>query len=161
MWIWLVVAILAAIGEMATTGLYLAMISLAAVITFFISLVVPITLVQVTVFAVLSLLGVAVFRPPIIQALGIHEAPELEGPVMQSHLVGRRAVVTQTVDAGGGQVRVGQGEFWSARAFDTHETMPVGSTVEIRLIDGVTALVSPLMPLSADTTSELVEKKGT
>jgi membrane protein implicated in regulation of membrane protease activity len=64
-------------------------------------------------------------------------------PFMRSHIVGRRAVVTQVVDSAGGQIRIGTGEFWSARAYDAAETIPVGAAVEVMVVDGLTALVSP------------------
>lgn len=147
MWylLWIAVAIAAAIGEVMTVGLFLAAFALAAVITTILSLVVPSLAIQVAVFGVLSLLGVGVFRPIAINALGWQQAEQISGPVSQTHLMNKRATVTKTVDGNGGQIRIGEGEFWSARSFDPADVMEPGSQVEIVLVDGLTALVSPII----------------
>jgi len=41
-----------------------------------------------------------------------------------------------------GQVKIG-GELWSSRPYDETLTIPVGSTVDVMLIEGATALVYP------------------
>ena len=56
-------------------------------------------------------------------------------------LIGRSALVTQTVDARDGRVKV-NGETWSARAYDQQSTYPVGAEVQILSIEGATALVA-------------------
>ena len=56
-------------------------------------------------------------------------------------LVGRKAIVTQTVDAIGGRVRIG-GEEWSARAYLDGQVLEEGSTVDVIQIEGATALVA-------------------
>jgi membrane protein implicated in regulation of membrane protease activity len=55
-------------------------------------------------------------------------------------LVGRRAVVTSTVDHHHGRVRLNGGE-WSARAYDLTQVIPDGVTVQVVEIDGATAVV--------------------
>ena len=56
-------------------------------------------------------------------------------------LVGRRAIVTRTVDAHGGRVRIG-GEEWSARSYLDDQVLPEGKTVDVVQIEGATALVA-------------------
>src|SRR5215475_4780477 len=56
-------------------------------------------------------------------------------------LVGRKALVTRTVDAHGGRVRIG-GEEWSARSYLDGEVLEEGSTVDVVKIEGATALVA-------------------
>lgn len=147
MWylLWIAVAIAAAIGEVVTVGLFLAAFALAAVITAIVSIVVPGIGIQVAVFGVLALLGIGVFRPIAINALGWQQAEQISGPVSQTHLMNKRAVVTKTVDGNGGQIRIGEGEFWSARSFDPADVMEPGAQVEIVFVDGLTALVSPVI----------------
>jgi membrane protein implicated in regulation of membrane protease activity len=74
-------------------------------------------------------------------------------------VVGRQAVVTQAVDAQEGQIRIGQGEFWSARSFDPQERIPVGTRVEVLMVEGITALVAPVTP-AAQLESTVAEQKG-
>jgi membrane protein implicated in regulation of membrane protease activity len=147
MWwlLWVAVAIAAAIGETVTVGLFLAAFAAAAVITAIVSILVPVVEIQVAVFGVLSLLGIGVFRPIAINALGWQQAEQISGPVSQTHLMNKRAVVTRRVDGSGGQIRIGEGEFWSARSFDPNEVMEPGAQVEVVLVDGLTALVSPVI----------------
>jgi membrane protein implicated in regulation of membrane protease activity len=68
-------------------------------------------------------------------------------------------VVTRRVDANGGQIRIGEGEFWSARAFDPADVMEPGAPVEVVLVDGLTALVSPVIrPVREIEDQEPIEK---
>jgi membrane protein implicated in regulation of membrane protease activity len=142
-WIWIVVALLAAIGELLSTGLFLACLSVAAIVAAGVAVIFAgAVALQVVVFAVASLVAIAVFRPIAVRALGWHPATPLGNPAVQSHIINRRATVTRAVDSSGGQIRIGEGEFWSARAFDPSDAMPVGSKVDVVLVDGVTALVT-------------------
>src|SRR5919199_385945 len=143
-WIWLVIGLGAAIGELLTTGLFLASFAAAAFITAALSPIVASTSLQVGLFAILSLVGIAVFRPVLISALGWEAHSEVSSSTPQPQIVNKRAVVTHAVDANGGQVRIGQGEFWSARSFEPSDVIPVGATVEIVVVDGLTALVLPV-----------------
>lgn len=56
-------------------------------------------------------------------------------------LIGRSALVTQTVDSRDGRIKV-NGETWSARAYDQQSTYTVDTEVQILSIDGATALVA-------------------
>ena len=53
---------------------------------------------------------------------------------------GRKALVLQRVDVNGGRVRIG-GEEWSARAFMEDQVFEPGTQVEVVKIEGATALV--------------------
>lgn len=153
---WLAVAILAAIGEVLTTGLFLATIAFAAVVIAIVSILLPFFAIQLALFALLSLLGVMVLRPVLVHTLGFESVSHVAGPVVQSYIVGRRAVVTRPVDAHGGQIRVGEGEFWSARAFEPADTMYPGTTVEVMVVDGLTALVTPVPALASPEQDESI-----
>jgi membrane protein implicated in regulation of membrane protease activity len=144
---WLIVAVAAAIGEVMTTGLFLGTVAVAALATAVISLVVPSLTVELAIFAGLSLAGISVLRPLLVRTLGMDTLiPDAE-PMRHPHVVGRRAVVTREVDSHSGQIRIGESEFWTARAYDPADRMPVGATVEVMVVDGLTALVAPLVSL--------------
>ncbi|HZU11734.1 MAG TPA: NfeD family protein [Chloroflexota bacterium] len=143
-WLWVVIALIAAIGEVLTTGLFLAPFAVAAVLVAFLSPVLPVLAVQVAVFAALSFVGVVVFRPFARHALGWDREDDAALPMPNHHLIEKRAVVTVPVDATGGQIRIGQGEFWSARSFDPDDHFTAGTPVEVVYVDGVTAVVGPV-----------------
>jgi membrane protein implicated in regulation of membrane protease activity len=96
-----------------------------------------------------------------VRAVGIDALTHSTGQVSQTRIVGRRATVTRTVDAEGGQVRIGEGEFWSARAYDPNDLIPVGAKVDIMTVDGLTALVTPVVPLPLEEDSHVISQKGT
>lgn len=160
MWIWLLVAVAAAIGELLTTDLFLAAVALAAVVAAITALLLPVAL-QVLIFAVLSLVGIFVFRPFIKHSLGIDSAVTVFGQTTEAHLAGRQATVTQLVDSAGGQIRIGQGEFWSARSYNPEDVIQPGQRVEIVLVDGLTALVESVQPLPAlESSPDVTSQKG-
>jgi hypothetical protein len=47
-------------------------------------------------------------------------------------------------------LRIGDGEFWSARSYDPDDLIPVGASAEIEVVDGLTVLVSPVVPLTLE-----------
>ena len=55
-------------------------------------------------------------------------------------LIGKQAIVLSEVDAHNGLVRL-NGQPWTARAYDTTQTMAAGSTVRVMEISGATAVV--------------------
>src|SRR5437588_6237674 len=121
MWIWLVIAGLAVLGELLSYDLFLAPVAVAAVVVALVAPFSPFPF-QIGLFAVLSLLGIAFLRPILRHALGLDNRTGDTEPVGHSSLAGRRGIVTQTVDADGGQIRIGGGEFWTARSFDPTQT---------------------------------------
>jgi len=147
--LWIVIAVLAAIGEVLTTGLFLGIIATAAIITAFATLALPPTE-GVVAFIGFSLLGLLVVRPIIVSVIGRDALVNDSGRYIDTHLIGRRAVVTRAVGPEGGQIRVGEGEFWSARPYDATTRIPVGAPVEIMLIDSLTALVAPVAALESE-----------
>jgi membrane protein implicated in regulation of membrane protease activity len=143
MWIWLVVVLVAAIGELLTYDLFLAPVAVAAIVTAVVALVLPVTL-QVGIFAGLSLLGILFLRPILKRGLGLESMPQNLAIGIPSHVVGRHGIVTQTVNALGGQIRIGQGEFWTARPFNPTQTLERGDVAEVMFIEGIAALVEPV-----------------
>lgn len=139
---WLIILIAAAIGEVATTTLYLAVVALAALATGLVSFAGASLVLQLGVFASVALVGTVLLRPLVLHALGMDTRVHAEAASARPDIVGRRGVVTRTVDASGGQIRIGQGEFWSARPYNPDDTIEVGAAVDILLVEGLTALVA-------------------
>ncbi len=159
-WVWLVIALLAGVGELMTTGLFFAIVAAAAVLIALVALVLPIAAVQVALFAGISLGGVVFLRPALMGVLNLQTLAHGSGDTVQSRVAGKRATVTRTVDLAGGQIRVGDGEFWSARAYDPDDLIPVGASADIVVVDGLTALVTPVVPLTLEHDAQLTTEKG-
>jgi membrane protein implicated in regulation of membrane protease activity len=135
--LWLILAVLLAIGELLTPGLFfLGPVALAAVGAAVTAGVGGGVVLQLIVFVALSLASLAFLRP--IARRHVH-MPALTRTGTAA-LVGKKAVVLQQVDANGGRVRIG-GEEWSARAFFEEQTLEPGARVEVAKIEGATALV--------------------
>ncbi|MFT2014496.1 NfeD family protein [Streptomyces sp. 796.1] len=92
--------------------------------------------IQVVVFAVVSVALVAVVRPIAVRSRS--QRPALASGV--EALKGRQAVVLERVDRGGGRIKLA-GEIWSARALDADQTYEPGQQVDVVDIDGATAVV--------------------
>ena len=135
--VWIVVAALFAVGEIATTGL------------FFLGPVVPAALGsalvaalglgvawQLVVFIGGALLGLGILRPVARRHLHLPAATRTGAAA----LVGAHAVVLERVDMHGGRVKIG-GEVWSARPFFDGQVIEPGTQVEVAKIQGATALV--------------------
>lgn len=158
---WLLLAIVAAIGELVTTGFFLASTAVAGIITAAVALVMPFPI-QLVVFGVLTLLTVAVIRPVVWRGLGMERAHPSMVALAPPSIVYKRATVTRTVDWSGGQIGFEGGEFWSARALNSQDVMPPGTAVRVELIEGVTALVVPInASIEADPLSPNAVQKGT
>jgi membrane protein implicated in regulation of membrane protease activity len=135
--IWAIVAVLLAVGEVFTPGLFfLGPVALAAVAPGGGALLGGGAIVQVLVFIVGSVASVLVIRP----IARSHLRMPVELRTGTAALTGAKAVVVQRVDADGGRVRIG-GEVWSARAYLEGQVLEPGTRVEVVKIDGATALV--------------------
>jgi membrane protein implicated in regulation of membrane protease activity len=137
-WIaWVVAALILAVGEIFTPGLFfLGPIALAAVAAAIAAAAGLDVALQVLVFAGASLASLAVLRP--LARAHLHMPPALRTGT--AALEGAHAIVLQRVDQDGGLVRIG-GEDWSARAFMPDQTIEPGTRVEVVKIEGATALV--------------------
>ncbi|MEU6805867.1 NfeD family protein [Streptomyces neyagawaensis] len=91
---------------------------------------------QVVVFAVVSVALIAVVRP--VAARHRTGRPELATGI--DALKGKHAVVLERVDGSGGRIKLG-GEIWSARSLDSGLTFEVGQEVDVVEIEGATAIV--------------------
>ena len=134
--IWLIAAGVLAIAESLSLDLVLLMFAVAALATAGAAALGAPVLLQVGVFAVVSVGLVATVRPLAKRRLLLpsHQKTGIEG------LKGRNAVVVRTVDQHGGRVKLA-GEEWSAQAYDPLQVLPVGATVQVMEIRGATAVV--------------------
>ena len=135
--IWAILAVLLALGELATPGLFfLGPVALATLPALVVALLGGPAWLQVLVFIAGSLASLLVLRP-IARA-------HLQMPALTrtgtAALVGTRAMVLERVDADGGRVKIG-GEEWSARAYMPDQVLEPGTQVEVVKIEGATALV--------------------
>ncbi len=137
-WIaWSIAAVLLAVGEILTPGLFfLGPVALAAVAGAVVSLFDAPLWLQLVVFAVGSFASLGLLRPIARRHLSMPHAIRTG----TAALVGAPAVVLQRVDSQGGRVRIG-GEEWSARAFMPDQVLEAGAKVEVAEIQGATALV--------------------
>jgi len=134
--VWLVVAVALAIGEIFTPGMFfLGPVALAAGAGA-VAAALGGTLAAVITFLVCTGLSLGYLRP--IARAHLH-VPAL-ARTGAAALVGRKAIVTRRVDAGGGRVKIG-GEEWSARPFMDGAVIEVGAAVDVVEISGATALV--------------------
>ena len=135
--LWLIAAVVLAIGELLTPGMFfLGPVALAAVAAAITSGLGGGIVLQLIVFIAASIASVALLRP--IARRHIH-MPAITRTGTAA-LVGSKAVVLQRVDLNGGRVRIG-GEEWSARAYFDDQTLEPGARVEVAKIEGATALV--------------------
>ncbi len=135
--IWAIAAVLLALGELATPGLFfLGPVALATLPALIVALLGGAAWLQVLVFILGSLATLAVVRPIARSHLRM---PALTRTGTAA-LVGARAVVLERVDAFGGRVRIG-GEEWSARSYMEDQVLEPGTRVEVAQIEGATALV--------------------
>lgn len=136
--VWVVVAVALAIGELLTPGLFfLGPLALAAAVAALAAGVGAGAVSSTIVFIVTGLASLLVLRPIARRHVRL---PALSRTGVDA-LIGRKALVTRTVDVHGGRVRIG-GEEWSARAYLDGEVLEEGATVDVVKIEGVTALVA-------------------
>jgi membrane protein implicated in regulation of membrane protease activity len=134
--IWAILAVLLALGELVTPGLFfLGPVALATLPALLVSFFAP-AWVQVLVFIAGTIASLAVLRPIARSHLRM---PALTRTGTAA-LIGARATVLERVDADGGRVRIG-GEEWSARAYMNDQVLEPGARVEVAKIEGATALV--------------------
>ena len=91
---------------------------------------------QVVVFAAVSVALIAVVRP--VATRHRSQRPQLATGI--DALKGKQAVVLERVDGSDGRIKLA-GEVWSARSLDNGRAYEVGQEVDVVEIDGATAIV--------------------
>jgi len=135
---WLAIGLVLAAAEMAVPGVFLIWMAGAALIVGFVAWLVPIGVpLQIVLFALLAI--IAVFSGKRYLKDNPVEAAD---PMMNDRggrAIGETVVVTQTIEAGSGKVKLGDSE-WLARGPDT----AAGTKLRVASHDGVVLIVEPL-----------------
>ncbi len=136
-WIWFSGAVLLSIAEVLGAEFVLLMLGGGALATAVFALLVPQLLwLQLLVFAFSSIALVLGLRPALLRK---YYGPSKIRTGMQA-IIGSNATVVSTVDAIGGQVKIG-GEVWSAVVLEGHRALPPGTSVTVVEVRGATAVV--------------------
>ena len=134
---WAIAAVLLAVGEIFTPGLFfLGPVALAAVASALAAVAGAAVWLQLVVFAGASFASLAILRPIARAHLSMPHAIRTGAAALE----GTKAIVLQRVDQDGGRVKIG-GEEWSARAYMPDQVLEPGTRVEVVKIEGATALV--------------------
>jgi membrane protein implicated in regulation of membrane protease activity len=136
--VWLIAAVVLGAAELLTTTLALALIAVGALAAALSSALGANAEIQLAAFVVVSLAGIVLIRPLGLKRL--QRRPSLRTGT--AALVGQTGYVLADVGPHSGRIRIG-GEEWSARPYDEMSVIPSGSTVDVLLIKGATALVHP------------------
>ena len=137
-WLWLIGGIVLLIAEVIAPGFFLMFVGAAAIATGLLSLLLPVVVpLQLAIFAILAIIIVRVGgRRAYASKYDYTTDPLLNNRA--GRLLGTVVTVVQPVDANGGRVKVGDGE-WSARGAPA----AIGERVRIVDIEGNCLKVEP------------------
>src|SRR3954466_15341099 len=135
--LWLIAAAILGVGEIATTGLFLAPFAVGALIAALLSAVGAGTVISLALFVVVSVLLPAAL-PPIPRA---HPRQPARLRTGTAALIGRTATVVERITSDEGCIKL-EGEIWRARPYDEDEVIEPGAHVHVIEIRGVTAVVA-------------------
>ncbi len=139
-WIlWVIAACVFGVGEMLTTGFFLAPFSVGALLAAIVDAAGAGGTPAWIVFIVSSLLTLAIIRPVARQHM---RTPPLIRTGAAA-LIGKQAIVLERIanHEGVGCVKI-DGEVWTARALDDDRVIEAGTRVDVVDIKGATALVT-------------------
>jgi membrane protein implicated in regulation of membrane protease activity len=136
---WAVLAALAFAGELLSVSFFLLFFSLGALVALLAAFAGLGIGLQVAGFIVASLLSMVVLRPALMHRISFRASERYES---RDALTGKSGVVTTPIEPGGsGTVRIGSGEFWTARSVYPEQRIESGTRVRVLDTDGITALV--------------------
>jgi membrane protein implicated in regulation of membrane protease activity len=137
--LWLIAAVVLAIGEIATMGFFLAPFAAGALVAALVAAAGTGTAITLIVFLLVSIAALAALRP----IARSHRKQPASLRTGTAALVGRKAMVVERIanSEGVGCVKL-DGEVWTARAYDEDDVIEEGRRVHVVEIRGATALVS-------------------
>jgi membrane protein implicated in regulation of membrane protease activity len=135
--IWLVVAVGLLVAEMFSLDLVLVMFASGALAAAIAAGADAPLLLQALVFAIVSVLALVGVRPLAQRRLS-ESMPNIRHGI--DAIKGSSALVLEQVDDHNGLVKIG-GEQWTARSYDSTQTIEPGQTVQVIEVKGATALV--------------------
>jgi membrane protein implicated in regulation of membrane protease activity len=136
---WAAIAALAFVGELLSVSFFLLFFSLGALTALGMAFLGFGLVPQAVGFVAASVVSMFVLRPAIMNRLALHGG---EPYVSSNSITGRTGVVTSPIEPGGkGMIRIGNGEFWTARSLYPDREIGQGTRVRVLDTDGLTALV--------------------
>ena len=136
---WTVLAAVALVGELLTVSFFLLFFSFGALVGLVMAFLGLGPVAQAIGFVAASVLSMVVLRPALMHRISFRGS---EGYESRNSITGRSGVVTTSIEPGGsGTVRIGSGEFWTARGVHPEQQIEPGTRVRVLDTDGITALV--------------------
>ena len=140
MWkLWLIIAGLFFIGEIATVGFLIFWFGIGALIAMIISLFTTNIIIQTTVFVISSTILIFATKPFVKKFADVKKTN-----TNVYSIIGKKALVIRTIDPihSVGQIKL-NGEVWTAES-ENNEVIEEGLEVEVLKIKGVKAIVKPV-----------------
>jgi len=140
MWqVWLIIAGLFFIGEIATVGFLIFWFGIGALIAMVVSLFTSNIIIQTTVFVISSTILIFATKPFVKKFADVKKTN-----TNVYSIIGKKALVIKTIDPihSVGQIKL-NGEIWTAES-ENNEVIEEGSEVEVLEIKGVKAIVKPI-----------------
>ncbi len=139
---WAVVATLAFVGELLSFSFFMLFFALGAAVALVVALSGFGIVAQAVGFVAASLLSLVVLRPVLLSKISLRGSERYVSP---AGITGKSGVVTNAIEPGAsGMVRIGDGEFWTARAMYPNQRIEAGSRVRVLDSDGLAALVESM-----------------
>jgi membrane protein implicated in regulation of membrane protease activity len=137
--LWLIVAVVFGVGEIATLGFFLAPFAGGALVAAVVAGIGGGAAISLIVFLLVSFALLGALRP----LARSHRRMPAQLRTGTAALVGRTAMVTERIanDEDTGCVKL-EGESWTARAYDEDVVIDAGKRVQVIEIRGATALVT-------------------
>ena len=144
MWqVWLIIAGLFFIGEIATVGFLIFWFGVGALIAMIVSLFTSNIIIQTTIFIISSTILIFATKPFIKKFADVKKTN-----TNVYSIIGKKALVIKTIDPihSVGQIKL-NGEVWTAES-ENNKIIEEGSEVEVLEIKGVKAIVKPTKVLN-------------
>jgi len=138
MWqLWLIIAGICFIVEIATVGFLVFWFGVGALVTMIVSFFVPDIYIQTFIFLITSTVLLFLTKPFVKKFVNKEKVVNTNA----YSIIGKTGIVVKEINSilGTGQVKVGT-EIWSAK-IDSEEVIPVGTEITVTGIDGVKAIV--------------------
>ena len=143
MWqFWLIASGIFFIAEVITTGFLVFWLGISGLITMCVSFFTDNLIIQTTIFVILSAILILATKPFVKKFVNKDNNNEKTNAFS---IIGKKAIVIKDINSinGVGQIKV-DGEVWSAEGINGSNTEK-GTEVEVTKIDGVKAIVSPVL----------------
>lgn len=147
MWqIWLIIAGVCFIIEMATVGFFVFWFGIGALISMVVSIFFPENILLQSIVFVVSSVILLLLTKPLVEKF-TKKDKKIETNAYS--IIGKKGIVVQDINPtfGVGQIKI-SGEVWSAKTVD-ETTIEKGTEIKVIQIDGVKAVVEPIKVSSA------------